>query len=1126
MNTKLMLYVALCAMMSLPAFGQTFGAINGTVTDASGSIVVGATVTVINPQTNFARNTISNESGNYNFPDLPPGTYNVKAEKEGFQSAARTALELQVQQTAQIDFKLPVGSVTETVEVTGGAPLLDTENAAEGTVIETKRIEDLPLNGRNFVSLVSLSPNVVSGQTSTGGITAGRNGGDRGSMSLSVSGTRRYFTYFTLDGVPNTDVDFNTYALLPSIDGLQEFKVQTGIYSAEFGHEVVQVNISTKGGTNQYHGTVYEFLRNNDLDARPFGFTSVVPSSAPFKWNQFGFTLGGPVEIPKVFNGRNRLFFFSNYEGFRLRDQAQAVYSVPSAAMRTGNFSQLLGSGTVITDPLNNNAPFPGNIIPANRLNSISLGLLQYFPAPNVPGAGLVNNYLALDNNLENKDQFNQRIDFIESQKSTWFGRYSFENDQENSQALVQNGNNIATKVQQAMISNTRIISPTLVNEFRFGYSGYSNSNVAQLAYQQDPIKQLGIPIFDPPPYGWGVPNVSIQGFSTFGDSVFTPFITHDHAFQWTDGLSWTHGAHSFKFGIEIRRDQFNETGNQTTTGNFSVQNQATGYGFSDYMLGYIARLQAVAGLPSAQFRATSQAYYATDSWKVRHNLTIEAGLRYEYTPPWSSKGDNIMNPIVPVFTLTPNAQVQHPYIARDCAAYGQNSFYPPDSLIRFATNINTQCLSGQGTTLVKNDLTNFAPRLGIAWNPTPNLTVRIGAGIFYAQDIGDTFFDMARNNAGRLLEDANFTTHDLTFGHPFTAPSGPNPCGNISSSLACITTPLTYGVDPNMRTPYVEQYTMDIQRQLTNSLVLEVGYLGSQGHHLERAILLDTAVPSATGAILSRAPFPEFNTIQMTVGTVNSNYESGHVKLTQRLAKGLTALVSYTFSKSLDDASGISPENSVLATKPQTGWCVKCEYGLSDFNSTNRFVASVLYELPFGRNKQFLNQGFASHILGGWQLNSIVTASSGFPLILSDGTNRSNTNISNDRPNAVPGVSETLSNPTTGEWFNIASVQLEPLGTFGNVGRNTVIGPGILDWDFSALKNFYLTEQRYLQFRFECFNCANHPNFGDPGTNLTANRTNAAGFPIPGTGNFGEITSTRTGIDMRELQFSLKFIF
>jgi Carboxypeptidase regulatory-like domain/TonB dependent receptor len=1121
-NTKLMLYLALFALMSLPAFGQTFGAINGAVTDASGSIVVGATVTVTNPQTNFTRSTISNESGNYNFPDLPPGTYNIKAEKQGFQTAVRSAMELQVQQTAEIDFKLPVGAVSETVEVSGGAPLLDTENAAEGTVIETKRIEDLPLNGRSFVSLVSLSPNVVSGQTSTGGITAGRNGGDRGSMSLAVSGTRRYFTYFTLDGVPNTDVDFNTYALLPSIDALQEFKVQTGVYSAEFGHEVVQVNISSKSGTNQYHGTVYEFLRNNDLDARPFAFTSRVPASAPFKWNQFGFTLGGPIVIPKVFNGRNRLFFFSNYEGFRLRDQAQAVYSVPSAAMRTGNFSQL---STVITDPLNNNAPFADNIIPANRLNPISVGLLQYYPAPNVPGAGLVSNYLALDNNLENKDQFNQRVDFIESEKSNWFGRYSFENDAEDSQALVDNGSNITTKVQQAMLSNTRILSPTIVNEFRFGYSGYSNQNVAQLAYQQDPIRELNIPIFDPPPYGWGVPNVSIEGFSTFGDSVFTPFITHDHTFQWTDGLSWTHGAHSFKFGIELRRDQFNETGNQTTTGNFSIQNQATGYGFSDFLLGYVARVQAVAGLPSAQFRATSQAYYATDSWKARHNLTIEAGLRYEYTPPWSSRGDNIMNPIVPVFTLTPNAQVEHPYLARNCAAYGQDSFYPPESQIRFASNINTECLNGQGTTLVKNDLTNFAPRLGIAWNPTPNLTIRMGAGIFYAQDIGDTFFDMARNNAGRLLSDANFATHNLTFQSPFT-PSGPNPCGNIPSSYSCISDPLVYGVDPNMRTPYVEQYTMDIQRQLTSSMVLEVGYLGSQGHHLERAILDDTAVPSPTGAILSRVPFPEFNTIQMTVGTVNSNYESGHVKLTQRLAKGLTALIGYTFSKSLDDASGISPENSVLATKPQTGWCVPCEYGLSDFNSTNRFVASVLYELPFGKGKPFLNQGFASHILGGWQLNSIVTASSGFPLTISDGTNQSNTNVANDRPNAVPGVPENLSNPTTAQWFNLASVQLEPFGTFGNVGRNTVIGPGILDWDFSALKNFYVTEQRYLQFRFECFNCANHPNFGDPGTDLTSNQTNAAGFPIPGTGNFGEITSTRTGIDMRELQFSLKFIF
>jgi hypothetical protein len=422
MKTMLIVFMVVATALALPTYGQTFGGITGVVMDSSGSVVVGAKVTVVNPQTNLSRTAASNESGNYNFPNLLPGLYNVRAEHAGFQTEVHNSIELEVQQTARIDFRLTVGAVTQEVTVSGGAPLLNTENATIGTVIENRRIEDLPINGRSFVSLIALSPNVTTGQSSSGALAGQRSGGERGAVSLAVAGVRRTFTYFTLDGITNTDVDWNTYALLPSIDALQEFKVQTGIYSAEFGREAAQVNISTKSGTNEYHGTVFEFLRNNKLDARPFGFTTAVPTSAPFKWNQYGFTLGGPVQIPKLFNGKNRLFFMSNYEGFKLRNQAQQTFSLPSAAMRTGDFSEVLKT-TVVKDPVTG-APFQGNIIPSQRLDKTSLGLLAFLPTPNIAGAGLVNNYLALLNNSVDKDQFNQRIDFVENAKSTWFGRY------------------------------------------------------------------------------------------------------------------------------------------------------------------------------------------------------------------------------------------------------------------------------------------------------------------------------------------------------------------------------------------------------------------------------------------------------------------------------------------------------------------------------------------------------------------------------------------------------------------------------------------------------------------------------------------------------------------------------
>lgn len=1129
MPTKFLRLTLCTALLSLPAICQTLGTINGEVTDPSGSTLVEAKVTITNPLTNLTRTTTSNADGNYSFPDLPPGTYSIKAEKEGFQGEVRSDVELQVQQTARIDFHLMIGSVTETVEVTGGAPLLNTENASVGTVIETKRIEDLPLNGRSFVSLVALSPNVVTGTTSNGGLAATRNGTQRAGESVVIAGMRRTYIYYTMDGVSNTDVDFNTYAFLPSIDALQEFKVQTGLYSAEFGRETAQVNVSTKSGTNEYHGTLYEFLRNNHLDARPFAFTSRVPASAPLKENQYGLAIGGPASIPKLFNAKDRLFFFSNWEGFELRQQAQVPYSVPSVAMRTGDFSGLLASGKIITDPLNGNKPFAGNIIPTSRLSSIGLGLLAYYPTPNIPGAGLVNNYLALDNNTASKTQFTQRLDYIQNTRSTWFGRYSWQNESSVAPALFENGNSVNTHVQQAVLSNIFIISPTLVNEFHTGYLGFTNSNLQDGAYQTNVDAALGIPFFPQAPISYGTPNVVIAGFSTFGDSVQGPFNTNDHTFEWTDNISWNHGKHALKFGVDVRHDRYNEAGNQNARGQLTIQNQATGYGFADYMLGYLSQSRDVGGLGQMQLRQTSMAFYVSDSWKVRPNLTIEAGLRYEHYPPWYDKGDNMMSLLTPVFTTQPNSTLPHPFFARDCAAYGQDSFYPPESMVRFNSAIHTACVNNLGTTLVRADNLNFAPRLGIAWSPSQKWTVRLGAGIFFAQEISDTYLDTARNSAGRTQDDANIATHNLTFANPFNVSAAAQACGVPSPPYTCVSNPLAFTNDPNNRTPYVEQWELNVQRQLTNSMVLEAGYLGSAGHHLQTDVLWDTAVPGTTGTVASRSPFPEINTNQVRVGNVNSNYEAGTLKLTRRLSAGLTALIGYTYSKSLDNGSSTGgTEANLSLTKPQAGYCISkaCgEYGPSNFDSRHRFVASVLYELPFGKGKQFLSKGIASNIVGGWQLNSIVTISSGFPLEIGDGLNQSNTNVSNDRPNAT-GVSAQLNHPTTGEWFNLAAVQLQPFGTFGNLARNSITGPGVFDWDFSTFKNFYITEQRYLQFRFECFNCANHPNFGDPGILMSANTINSAGFAVPGTGTFGEITSTRPGIDMRELQFSLKLIF
>src|SRR5262245_37707377 len=393
--------VLLGALLAAPIFSQTLGEITGQVTDSSGAAVPGARITATNTGTNATRDVVSNEAGIYSFPALQPGVYVVRVERAGFKTVTRSNIQLEVQQNARIDFEMSVGQVSETIDVSAEAAVLSTENATVGTVIENKRIVELPLNGRNYLSLVAMAPNVSFGFPSAGQ-AGSRQGGIRSDQSISVAGQRSMFNHFTLDGVENTDPNFNTFVVLPSIDALHEFKVQTGVYPAEFGRAATQINVSTKPGGNDYHGTLFHFLRNDKLDAKNYAFTTARPPKDPFKWNQFGFTFSGPVSIPKVFNGKNRLFFMSNYEWFRQRRQVQAVSNLPSAAMRDGNFSELPKNTLGIFDPrsrVNQNGtivaqPFPGNVIPTNRLHPTSIKMLEFFPSPNLSSANLTSNYV------------------------------------------------------------------------------------------------------------------------------------------------------------------------------------------------------------------------------------------------------------------------------------------------------------------------------------------------------------------------------------------------------------------------------------------------------------------------------------------------------------------------------------------------------------------------------------------------------------------------------------------------------------------------------------------------------------------------------------------------------------
>jgi hypothetical protein len=1107
-------------LLVVPCSAQTLGTITGEVRDSSGAVIPGVAVTAINTATNATRTTATNAVGLFDFLALPPGSYLVKSEIDGFKTATRE-VELQVQQTVRVNFTMELGTLAEMATVTGSAPLVETSNATVGTVIENRRIVELPLNGRNYLQLVALSPN-VSAEFAGPGQAGDRQGGSRANQQLSISGQRREFNNYTLDGVDNTDVNFNTYIFLPSVDALEEFKVQTGVYSAEFGRGASQVNVVTKSGTNSLHGTVFEFHRDDALDARPYAFTAAQAAApkAPFKWDQYGYTAAGPV-------WRNHLFFMSNFEGYRDRKQFQTLYSVPSSAMRSGDFSELLrnlggmnaqtGQLTgVVVDPAQCTvvgttrtcAPFAGNIIPAGRINSISNQLLEFYPEPNFGSGGLVNNHLALRNRRIDKYQYTQRMDVLQSSASTWMGRYSYAKENEVFPALKLNGTKLNTRVHQVVAGNTWTLSSTVVNEARFGYNYFFNTFGRELAFERDVIKELNIPgISLNPAEAWGIPSIGITGFSGFGDSTEGPYTNRNHAFEFSDNLSWTRGRHSFKVGGAIRFDKYNQVGNQFARGNFQFQPIATGYAFADFLLGYPQQTESAVALAVTKFRAVSQSYYFTDTWRLTSNMTLDLGLRYEYTPPWLDKNGTLMNAHIPCHDRTPNVQDRacHPTLVR----IGSGDVYE-DTVLRFAPNIQVARDGRLGDRLIFDDKKNFAPRIGWAWNPSEKWSYRAGTGIFYMQDTGNPRFDMARNLSGRRRDNTLLLTPDLTLGVPFRGVGTANDCG-VAPPLVCLTNVYVLGNMPNRTTPYMWQYLFNVQRELGGQMALEIGYLGSRSYRLERMFDWNETIPSVTGSVQSRKPYPEFTKVQEIGNVAEARYNSLAVKLTRRLHNGLSVLGGYTLSKSTDNGSGIRTLNGDTLF-PQDSFCLECEWGLSIFDVRHRFVSSILYELPFGAGRRYLQNGIAGAILGGWQISAITSISSGFPRNVTVGVDRSNTGGGQDRPNATgEPVELPRDQRTIQRWFNTNAYVMQPAGTWGNVGRNTVTGPGITNVDASIIRNFRINDSKTVQFRLEAFNAFNHPIWDDPNTSLTSP-------------NYGTITNTRK--PMRELQLGLKFVF
>jgi Carboxypeptidase regulatory-like domain len=1115
---KLGSVVMLC-VLAATGKAQTSGEITGLVTDSSGAAVTDATVTITNKATGATRKATTNSEGLYTFPSLLPGVYELKVEQTGFKVARLNDIKIEVQQTARLDVTMEVGAVGEMVAITSSGVLLNTENSTIGTVIENKIVTELPLNGRQYLNLVALSPN-ANVLAPAAGQAGARQGGERAQQAISVGGQRIFFDYYTLDGVNNMDVNFNTYVALPSIDAIQEFKVQIGVYPAEYGHQSTQVNVLTKSGGNAYHGALFEFLRNDALDAKQYQFTTAKPKN-PFKWNDFGFELDGPVRIPRLFNGQDRLFFMSNYEALRRRQSVLNTFTVPTARMFQGDFSELLPS-TVIYDP-NTGQPFPGNIIPANRLDPISLKFLKYYNSANTL---TTNNYAQTSSQPFNRDGFVLRLDFIESPKSQWMGRYNWGDENTSAQGLNLAGSKVLTNYEQYTGSNTRTLTPNLVNDARFGYTRFFNSLGTLSAGSLDVISDIGIPNQNPgDPITWGIPNVVFNGggFTAIGDANDGPFAIDDNALQFVDKLSWIHGKHTFAFGGEYSRQNFNQVGNQFSRGVFTFQANATknpvngsgGYAFAEFLLGKLFVSTNAAAVADAKFKRNVFHAFIDDTWKVTPKLTLSLGLRYELTPPFTNTLGNYFTVKIPKIEFIANApQADWPFFVRQ----GDGCTDPYEGLAIRWTSTNAVCGGGLNNNLRETKYLNFAPRIGLAYSLNDNTVIRAGFGIFYMQDIANAeYFDMARNIAARV---------DLT-----TTPANPVTWGNSipggSGALVQVPPPFAWAVAYDHATPYTMQYLLSMQRQFGSNWLVEVGYLGSQSRHLYGFQNINQALPGPLNSINSRRPFANFGVLSYVNDGFNASYNAGSVKLTRRFGQGLSLNTNYTYAKSIDNASGTRTQG-LDTLFPQDSSCLACERGLSSFDVRHRWVLGAVYELPIGRGKLLnINNPIANGFVGGWQLSTNTTIQSGVPQTLTIGINNAGTNNPlPDRPSYAGVGDGYAANRTPSRWLDPASFIVSPAGTFGNVGRNTILTPHFQSIDMALGKFFHMPyrEHHTLQFRLEAFNVFNHPVWGAPNGNILAGPAFPGAPANAAHQGFGVISST--AIPMRQLQLALKYTF
>ena len=1207
--TLVALYLLAAIYAAPPLWAQKdAGTIVGQVRDPSGAVIPGAKVTVEDVDRGVQMTLSTSGEGEYVASPLHIGRYRVTVEKAGFKKAVSELVELNVQGRVAINMTLQVGQISEEMLVTGAAPLLETETSELGQVVDQKRVSNLPLNGRNFAQLALLS---------TGTAPSEPGARDEGGYGFSANGARSLQNNFLLDGVDNNSnlpdlLNETNFVIQPPVEALQEFKVQTNAYGAEFGRgNGAIVNAVIKSGTNQLHGSAWEFLRNNKLDGRNY-FDAPGKPAPQYQQNQFGATFGGPVVLPHWYDGRGRTFFFVDYEGYRVRQAQTQTAFVPPTAWRTGDFSSLIDYTTVTGTDCNGTPTYKGEIFDAkvakancgvpfqydgagNPLNMIpatpvvtgggSLDPLALRLAALYPTAGPINssgsNFLANPVRKETRNNFDVRVDHKISDNDNTFFRFSFEHQPSSIPGtfggLADGGGFFSGQedfsYRSVAASWTHIFKPELINEFRLGYNRVNahrlelnaNTNVSA----QPNVNFPGVPFS--PGIG-GLPQLTFSDVATLGSPTYLPSVELQNSYTLSENLTWVRGRNTWKFGTEIRREEFTIFQPAYARGTLSFSPTLTdnpaavgsgGTGFASFMAG-LASGGGLNNLHNVDYFRNTYAFYAQDDWKVTPTLVLNLGLRYELFGTVSDRLNDVgnfdlSNPTNPTI-IVPKGQTAQltPYIAQ---------------------YVKISATGSRG--LINSDLNNFAPRIGLAWQFTPKTVLRTGYGIFYGGQ-----------------ENGPYSNPSPGFNPPFFRnESFVSPCGtptaNASAGDCRLTlipalsggfpglgdpnTPIFFSIDKNLRTPYMQQWHLSVERELPANSVFTLTYAGSKGTKLYTFFNGNQAAPDPNSSDptaprrpvfatliggsgpctlppVQNPPLPDncapvFDTgIDWFRSTGRSNYHSLQASFEKRFSKGLQFQASYTYAHSLDIASnanlGPTQNNSDFRyfRNPQA------EYGNSDFDVRNRFVLNSIYELPFGHGKHFLGNatGVANQVIGGWQIANILSISSGnwFTVLDNQGnfanadggaggvSQRPDRIADPNRAGIVPGNSnpgcQTLVSQgglapdkihTPSAWFNGCAFDNPPLGSFGNVGRNTIEAPGYKSWDFSVFKFFHTSEKTNLEFRAEFFNLPNHTNFlfalsgPQSGNNSTILRTS----------QYQSLTAARPP---RQIQFALKFSF